>query len=557
MGGTSAAAAVAPTAVHFYINRGTLFGDTVRLAFDALPPLPAPPPTPAGPSPVPADAPNPAAPAERKPTPEYKWLHVANEGTYKGHHQGEFTLTAETFATMVRNFRAHPKFERGRLTLDGKETECGTGKVVQFDYEHASEMAPWEGSIPTSGAPAMGWALDLEPRKGASGGAQLWALAKLGAQIRGQIDREEYESTSIAWNPDGVDPISGAPIGAVLTSIAFTNHPFIRDLTPLAAANRAAGHTAKVSVEPSAQPTEAHAGGDGSTPRGASSPMTALSADLRTSLCRLYHLTPEASDGAVIRAAENAASAGTDLAGLLKALGVADPTAALAAVPDLLAVRNKLAEKLAELDALMRADTVADSEVQVEDVAAAFSARRFTDPSLLASLQAHRSLVLDAEIAKLPEPKRKDPGEVRAARARGRVAFLTHYGVNLNPAQQHLTQTFVAGPGQGGISQQFLPPAAAPMPMRLPLSAWQQPMQMQHPQQPQQFMSQPMPMQLTQQTQQPPFELASFDGRNQTEQIISYLTSIDAGFGKLEHGQKVQRASQWRRQNPHLCGAAA
>lgn len=540
MGGKSAAACR-------YINRATLFGDVVRVAFDALP-APANDTEPAS---------SPVAAPERKPTPEFKWLHVANTGTYKGHHQGEFTLTSETFATMIKNLRAHPKYrdaahDIGPVTLaDGAALDGPYSYVVQFDYEHASEMAPWEGSIPTSGAPAMGWVLDLEQRP-SERGAQLWALAKLGQQIRGQIDRDEYESTSIAWNPDGVDPVSGAPIGAVLTSIAFTNHPFIRDLTPLAAANRAAGHTPSAGVQTTSQPAGAHAGGIGSPNQGA--PMTALSAELRSSLCRLYSLTPEASDSGIIRAAENAASAGTDLAGLLKALGVADPTAALAAVPDLLAVRNKLAEKLAELDSLMRADAVADQEVQAEDVAAAFSARRFTDPSLLASLQAHRGHTLDAEIAKLPPDKQKDCAEVRAARARGRVTFLTHYGVNLNPAQQHLSQTFVAGPGPGGFSTQYLPPAAAPSPMRLPLSTLQQPMQMQQPTlQP----YQPQPLQLTQQAQQPAFDLNTFDGRNTTERIMSYLSSVDPGFAKLDHGTRVQRASQWRRANPHLVGSAA
>lgn len=528
--------------VQCYVNRATEFGHTV-LAF-AAPQLPPANDIEVTPQPAPGDA---AAP-ERKPTPPFKWLHVANPGTYKGHHQGEFTLTGDTFAELVRNFRADPKygdpkFSVGAVELDGKPYEGGnTSRIVQFDYEHASEMPPFEGAIPTQGAPAIGWVIELDVRPGDEGQPQLWALAKLGEQIRRQIDADEYNSVSIAWNPAGVHYVTGRPIGAVLTSIAFTNHPFIRDLLPLAAANRAAGLGPAGSVQIRAQSSEAHAG----APSNQGIAMTALSADLRSTLCRLYNLNPEAADGSIIRAAENAATGAGDLAGLLKALGMASAADAIGALPDLMGARSKLTEMLAQFDALMRADASADTEVESQDVAAAFSSRRFNDPSLVHSLAAHRGQLIQTEIGKLPPTEQKDVGKVRAARAQGRALFLTHYGVPTNPAHMHLTTSFAAGPGAHGPSTQYAPPGAVHAPILQAANGYRM----------------PTPLQLSQQPQQPQqqqaVDLSQYTGRNQTEQIMSMLSSADPAFGKLDHGTQVTRASAWRRANAHLIvGAAA
>lgn len=541
------AAAAPAKQVQCYVNRATEFGHTV-LAF--VPP------------PAAAPANDTEALPARKPTPAFKWIHVANTGTYRGHHQGEFTLDADSFAQMLANFRGDPKYGDpkfaagvGPVELDGKAYDGPSiSRIIQFDYEHASEMAPTEGTIPSGGAPAIGWALELDVRQGEDGRAQLWALAKLGDTIRGQIDRDEYNSVSIAWNPAGVHWITGKPIGAVLTSIAFTNHPFIRDLMPLAAANRAAGLGSAGGVQTRAQSAEAHEDGPLNNQR---EPMT-VSAEFRSLLCRLFGLQPEAADGSIIRAAENATTASNELAGLLKALGLGTAADALSALPDLMGARSRLTELLAQFDALMRADAVADADVESQDVAAAFSSRRFTDGSLVHSLAAHRGSLINGEIGKLPEADRKDVSKVRAARAQGRALFLTHYGVPTNPAHIHLTRTFAAGPGATGGSTQFAPPApvAAPILQHQPAPAappyGYPPAGYPQPGQPLQLSQHPLPV------GQQPVDLSAFSGRNQTEQIISYLASTDAAFGKLEHGVQIQRASAWRRANSHLIvGAAA
>lgn len=275
---------------------------------------------------------------------------------------------------------------------------------------------------------------------------------------------------------------------------------------------------------------------------------------LRIALCSLFRLNPASDDASIIRAAENASSASNDLAGLLKSLGVGDPAAALAAVPDLLGARNRLAEMINELDALMRADAAADQGVAEQDVAAAMSARRCTDPQLVVAFACARGSAIESEIKKLPAAEQKDPAKTRLARVRGRTSFLQHYGVNTDPRTQHLSQTFVAGPGPGGASTQYLPPGAPggyhlpqPVPMDLGQNGY-----FQAPYQPQQLqpiqLSQPTTQQL-QGTQGQTVDLNAYSGRNLTEKIMSYLASLDASFVKLPVGERVSRASAWRKAN--------
>lgn len=473
--------------------------------------------------------------AARLPAP-VRWIHVASEGDYRGHSAGQFALTSAVFAEMVRNLRADPKYAPGSIEVEGATINAGTRGVVQYDYEHASEMPPFEGSIPTSGAPAIGWVLDLDMRKGADGRAQLWALSKLGEQIRGQISREEYTSVSIAWNPKGIHWQTGKPIGAVLTSVAFTNHPFLRDLQLIAATSRA-GQPAAGAVQPGAQSTEAHAGGPITTQRD---PM-----ELRVRLCTLYRLNPQADDDSVIRAAENAATTGGNLATVLQALGVADASAALAAIPDLVAAKAKLAEAQAELDSLMQADRVSDEAVAEQDVAQAMAARNWRDVQAAAAVKAHRQSIIDGEVGKLASNQR-GPKDVRAARERGRTSFLATYGVNLNPAQQHLSQTFVAGPGLAGPHTQYMPPTPAPAMFHAPQG------HVVTQQLPNGQVQVLQPLQLSQQPQQQQpgqIDLSAYTGRNTTERIMSYLASVDGKFSELPLHQRINRASAWRKQH--------
>jgi len=158
-----------------------------------------------------------------------RWIQVAYEGqfVYRGR---PITFDRALFEHLIKNFRAHPSFKAGD---DG----VGSANVVHFDYEHASELDPRVGSIPEKGVPAPAWVQDLEIREGEDG-VQLWALAKLGKTILGQItaDPPEYQWTSVAVEPHWNHPVTGEDMGPTLTSIAFTNDPFLQGMVPISIA---------------------------------------------------------------------------------------------------------------------------------------------------------------------------------------------------------------------------------------------------------------------------------------------------------------------------------
>lgn len=171
------------------------------------------------------------APAQKA----YKWIHVATEGTYKGHRQGAFTLDKKAFESMIANLRADPRYRKD------PSTGLGNAKVIPFDYEHASELDPTMGTVPITGAGAPAWCMDLELRQGENGKVQLWSWTKLGKTIERQLADEEYAYTSIAFNAEATHPNTGEPVGHRISSIAFTNTPFIRELEAIAASARMLG----------------------------------------------------------------------------------------------------------------------------------------------------------------------------------------------------------------------------------------------------------------------------------------------------------------------------
>lgn len=386
---------------------------------------------------------------EAKPIPEVKWIHVANEGEFSGHAQGAFELTREVFQAFITNLRRDPRFTPGD---DG----IGSEPVLQFDYEHASEMPPTAGSIPSSGVPAVGWVLDLQVREAedGSGAAELWALAKLGEKIRGQIAADEYRWVSIAFVLESVDPVTGEQRGPRLTSIAFTNKPFLRDLRPLAASQN--GLLSSYYATPACDVAEAMTqfrrlfnltetadaatvitevtklvslASSGTAPNGVDIdgllgavrvvlglPMTASPEEILR-ICSAA-LTSPVSVGAtheestmidvkklaaalkcrhtltedeMVRLAEEARAGAADLTKILEALGVANPAAALAALPELIAAKEKLASLQQELADLTAFKQKAE-ETQVEqDVAAAMSAHKLPGNVQVALLHLRRS----------------------------------------------------------------------------------------------------------------------------------------------------------------------
>lgn len=143
-----------------------------------------------------------------------KWIQIAIVGQWAGHPSGPFQLTVRHFDEIVRNFRATKN------------------RKIPIDFEHVSEMDPREGEVPTRGAPAQGWMIDLDNRGEIEG---LWALADWKEPARTYIREEKYQffSPTIRFNPK--DPVTGERRGARLSSGALTNQPFLDGMMPVAA----------------------------------------------------------------------------------------------------------------------------------------------------------------------------------------------------------------------------------------------------------------------------------------------------------------------------------
>lgn len=145
------------------------------------------------------------------------WIQIAKVGAFKGHPAGPFEMTPATFDEIVRNFRAT------------------SNRRIPIDFEHASETDPTSGSIPTVGAPAQGWIVDLDNR----GAAGLWGLVEWGDRAREYIRSGAYRYISPAIRFGSRDRVTGQQIGARLTSAGLTNQPFLDGMAPLAARDAA------------------------------------------------------------------------------------------------------------------------------------------------------------------------------------------------------------------------------------------------------------------------------------------------------------------------------
>jgi hypothetical protein len=140
------------------------------------------------------------------------WVQIARAGKWLGHRQGAFVLNSQIFDQLCANFESQ---KVGRL---------------QYDFEHASEQPPSQGMIPAIGAPAQGWIYALK-----HDGQKLFALTEWGSLARQYIENDQYSGVSPAINWNQKDRESGRPIGAVLSSVALTNKPYLTQMQPLAA----------------------------------------------------------------------------------------------------------------------------------------------------------------------------------------------------------------------------------------------------------------------------------------------------------------------------------
>jgi len=143
-----------------------------------------------------------------------QWIHVAPFGVWKGHSEGEFELTRESFASVCAQ-------------LAGKRTP------VSLDYEHAS-IRP--NGQPT---PAAGYALAGEIRgDGSSPEDGLYARIEFTKRAADFIHAGEYKFCSGVFCFDAPDAQTGDLVPCALDTIALTNRPFIDGQKPIALSRR-------------------------------------------------------------------------------------------------------------------------------------------------------------------------------------------------------------------------------------------------------------------------------------------------------------------------------
>lgn len=147
------------------------------------------------------------------------WVHVASAGTWEGHHAGKFELTAETFASVIKNFEAQ-------------------ANPIPFTYEHPA----YDGS--GEAIPAAGWIHKFATQ---SNGSQLWALVEFTERARKHIAEGEYRFCSIVIELEALDRRTGKAIGPEIYEVGLTNVPFIDGLTPIKLSRRAPGKVRKMS----------------------------------------------------------------------------------------------------------------------------------------------------------------------------------------------------------------------------------------------------------------------------------------------------------------------
>ena len=150
-----------------------------------------------------------------KPLPE--WIHVLPLGTWRGKTSMKRTLRVDT--TMCSQIADN--FSR-------------RGIDIVIDWEHRTEVATTTGGD----APAAGWIDQLELREdGLWGHVKEWT-----PRAAEQLRAKEYRYLSAVLYFEVPDPVTGAPSGTWMPSVALTNNPFFGGaLRPVIARQEAPG----------------------------------------------------------------------------------------------------------------------------------------------------------------------------------------------------------------------------------------------------------------------------------------------------------------------------
>jgi hypothetical protein len=164
-------------------------------------------------------------------TEDASWVQVASQGEFRGYAGGtkSFTFDAQVFNMIVNNFRRHPSYKKGP---DG----IGCEDIIAWDFHHASEMDPTQGTIPVTGVPAQAWIRELAIRQNPENQEfELWALTHWLEPAKTFVREGRYKWASVSVVFDAIDARTAVNIGPILTSVALTNQPFIEGMQKLAA----------------------------------------------------------------------------------------------------------------------------------------------------------------------------------------------------------------------------------------------------------------------------------------------------------------------------------
>lgn len=432
------------------------------------------------------------------------WIHLATEGFYKGHPSAPdgVLFDRSLFDRVVSNFRLNPSFRAGP---DG----VGIARTIPTDYEHVSEMNPTRGSIPNTGAPSPAWARDLKVIDGDDGRCQLWALTEITSELlRDQLNSKAYQWTSVAITRNAIDPVSGKEVGPVLTSFAFTNHPFIQGLTPIVM-------TTQTELEGAVSQTLSQLGYSVAQPRSdrmsGSDFMIRLAKTLK---CRDTEESILMAADEAAKDAEKSSESGDAMAELMALFG-ADSTQGLIkkcmASIDMASKVAPLVQALSQINEQMSGAQVKEAEVEC---AAVVASSGFTDKAMVERL---KKVIMSERMACFDET------EVAGIRFRTinqakLDAFRKENPITVvSQDKALLTQNVFAGSGgnqirltadaNGHLSQSSQSNASDSDPRKIKLSA--------------------------------------YSGRNEIEQACALLEAEEAGFKKLHRAEQVRRASAW------------
>ncbi len=357
------------------------------------------------------------------------WVQVAREGNFKGYAGGAspFRFTRADLTAMVRNVQSHPSFERG-------PTGDPVGLVIPWDYNHASEQDPTLGDLPVSGAPAQAWTLDLEIRQGSHGFFELWALTQFLEPARTYVRSSMYQWASVAVTFNAINPVSGEDQGALITSIALTNTPFIEGMQKLVASKQmfpqhegvsipsVVGKTTEVEQAASVAARKLEDQTMGENTKVLASLLDVRETDeavngavketveLRKALVSVLDVTAGCTDEVLLKAAKNSMDAREQLTKLFTAMQLDGGSDAIERVAELMTSAAQLEEIMPELRNLRAAKAESDEAIAAADVDQAMASHNVPDAAREALLL-FRTADADKFAAKFPKVESAKPDE--------------------------------------------------------------------------------------------------------------------------------------------------